>query len=817
MSENILIKAAPVDSFDRSAAALNVVGASTSASRGSLETTGANIIYVDTVAGNDTTGAGTSGNPYKTITKAVSVWGSGKTIEIKNNDAITLNSGAETATGIDRPVQAAVGVAPEISLSGAWTMTARTQHASITGGFLSAAYNGTTYVLGDGNGNLTSSTDGVTWAAVTEAAGFGANAIWTIHWGNGLFVAAGANGKIMTSPDGATWTDRTAATGWSTSVIYSGTWGHQGHALCGGSGIMTSTDGITWTLQTITSVFPAAPTDFLSSAAYGEGKYIFVSGQQNSKRIVYSADLINFYGATRTTTNDAVTGVNRIAYGNGRFVITNPQGSMEYSDDGIAWYESTPATSGIAWEGVRYGGGHFVAFGDFTYNTSPDGETWTYRASSFGTSDTQCGVFGHAGWVFGREAGTNRVETCLGAIRLKSSLCGFNVSAEGLYIAATNNAPTLLNVSADLGIHALKDPNGFTVKNCLANTIRANENLIAEMSENDISENIDLISSVNGSTLFNKNTVAGHYSDWGTTTTAPSQWRSNIIVGGIYTNRVFTIPDGNRTGYLSPSVSLAAGTTSSLSPLFISATDRRLRRKGDGYASDSPLLERSAFYTYTGSDAATYDRDIGAYSFDASYAVREYTRAIEVPRPNSVVWNYFPLATYARTIGGVPQGRNRTSGNVEGVSMTWANWTEENWQQLRELFLDFASVEVKLFWDAAYSATGTVTVNGNQSAGVSYLTVDSTTDCPAGSVVTIAGVDYRVMRTTATRLILNTETADAVLDNAVLTVKEAPASATYDGEYILIWPEFGLVPVNSNDFSNWAGISLSFERKPVSV
>jgi hypothetical protein len=89
-----------------------IIGSSTSASRELFETTGANIIYVNFTTGDDTTGTGTIGNPYKTYSKAVSVWTAGKTIEWMTTDDLD--------DAITKPVQTSLGIIANISTLNQW-------------------------------------------------------------------------------------------------------------------------------------------------------------------------------------------------------------------------------------------------------------------------------------------------------------------------------------------------------------------------------------------------------------------------------------------------------------------------------------------------------------------------------------------------------------------------------------------------------------------------------------------------------------------------------------------------------------------------
>jgi hypothetical protein len=73
-----------------------------------------------------------------------------------------------------------------------------------------------------------------------------------------------------------------------------------------------------------------------------------------------------------------------VIYANGRFVAVGAlydaagMHSLAFtSSDGVAWNERP--TNSRWWKSVAYGNGQFIAVGDYTIDTSPDGITWTRR------------------------------------------------------------------------------------------------------------------------------------------------------------------------------------------------------------------------------------------------------------------------------------------------------------------------------------------------------------------------------------------------------------------------------------------------------
>ena len=237
------------------------------------------------------------------------------------------------------------------------------------------------FVAGGRNGKMAYSADGVTWTS-TESL-FGGGDIYAIAYGNGKFVAVGTSGKMATSTDGATWTAVTQSV--FTSFIRAIAYGNGTFVAVGDGKMATSTDGATWTAVT-QSVF----TSYIHSIAYGNGK--FVAGGSDGK-MATSTD-----GATWTAVGNSTfsTGgtdyIYAIAYGNGKFVAGNSKGQMATStDDGATWTAVTDNKFGTtAINAIAYGNNKFIAVGGVPYNEmngtmaySADGATWTRTYSPY--------------------------------------------------------------------------------------------------------------------------------------------------------------------------------------------------------------------------------------------------------------------------------------------------------------------------------------------------------------------------------------------------------------------------------------------------
>lgn len=104
------------------------------------------------------------------------------------------------------------------------------------------AFNGTTYVVAAGNGNVYTSTTLAAFTARTVAAG---KVLRSITYGNGLFVVTTTAGDIYTSPDGTTWTARVSGV---TTNLRDVNFANGVFLAVGvGTTILRSTDGMNWT------------------------------------------------------------------------------------------------------------------------------------------------------------------------------------------------------------------------------------------------------------------------------------------------------------------------------------------------------------------------------------------------------------------------------------------------------------------------------------------------------------------------------------------------------------------------------------------
>ncbi len=176
---------------------------------------------------------------------------------------------------------------------------------------------------------------------------------------DGRFIAVGGSriGRFMWTTDGKEWSEDVDEEGWLGGVAY----GNGLYVAAGGNGRRAvSENGEDW--ETVVTDFEPA----FRAVAFGGGVFVAVG---DSGRRIRSTD-------GRTWTHDVTggSGLTSLAYGNGFFVAAGGGGRRVRSADGITWDHDVSGGSGRQ---VVFADGEFLALGDTTAYTSPDGAEWT--------------------------------------------------------------------------------------------------------------------------------------------------------------------------------------------------------------------------------------------------------------------------------------------------------------------------------------------------------------------------------------------------------------------------------------------------------
>lgn len=222
-------------------------------------------------------------------------------------------------------------------------------------------------------GRRASSADGLHWENDQELAPNGGddwNLICDIAFGKGTFVAVGGGDKVApywVTRDGKTWREIRPA--------WKGRIGHiafgNGRFVAGGSTFSFSEDGENWKLG---AKIPFEGGVHLRHIVFGNGVFVGAGDcwRKDSKwyRVVTpDGERVDFFEAGRS----AVRG---LAFGAGRFVAVNADGSIDSSTDGKEWepseIEPDRDRGSVLWTGRQ-----FVVSGGKAALLSPDGRSWT--------------------------------------------------------------------------------------------------------------------------------------------------------------------------------------------------------------------------------------------------------------------------------------------------------------------------------------------------------------------------------------------------------------------------------------------------------
>lgn len=259
-----------------------------------------------------------------------------------------------------------------------FSWTSRT--SGTTGVIFDVIYAGGTFVAyGQSTGGtgtyVATSSDGTSWTTQTVT---GASyPVLGMAYGNSTFVAAGQYGQISKSSDAVTWTTPVAgntALANNTSQV-TAVWTGNKFVVAGGNlgKYSTSTDnGATWTAYTDPELMPIAAVNPTTDGGFMlSGNTAVVHVANNGTRSVIGASTWN-YTITLTLNKDIPVSYN----GSNTYVCVGNNTIMS-SSDGVSWTpRNVPQVYGL--NQSYYAGGRFYAGGSAAgIITSTDGITWT--------------------------------------------------------------------------------------------------------------------------------------------------------------------------------------------------------------------------------------------------------------------------------------------------------------------------------------------------------------------------------------------------------------------------------------------------------
>ena len=319
--------------------------------------------------------------------------GSGLTFDVTRNGYkyyLTINTAGTNYKRLDAITIAGAslgGATPANNITVTLTTVNSVSGAAVDYDFEGIGQTGKFLALGSGTTGAVS-IDGDSWIAETLPSPGGGN--WTgIANGllddgsstfkpSGIVLVADGSSNIAYSSDADTWSTSTLPAGMNTGAENRITYGNIVGSVSNRFVVISVADrdvahsdngGATWTITT-----NALDSIGYDSIAYGAGK--FVATRSGTTDAAYSTNGISW--TTVTLPGTAAT-VNKVIWGNGRFVMLGGTNGIMYSFDGITWLENALTLPLTATErSIAYGQGMFVITSDDTNEVqySENGVYW---------------------------------------------------------------------------------------------------------------------------------------------------------------------------------------------------------------------------------------------------------------------------------------------------------------------------------------------------------------------------------------------------------------------------------------------------------
>lgn len=719
------------------------------------------IVYLDTVSGNDANDGSTELLAKLTYASAVTAASTTKKIRV-------INDGAVLTSNITKPTETKAGIVATIR-----------------------------------SASLTASVDVWTQSATPS---FGGDGVSCVAWSPilKLFVAAGGNGKVAISIDGDTWIQQTAVGIAQFSSLVWSDYYNKFYLLNANGQLYSSTNGTSFALI---YTFPSG-SSFDKICITKNGLTIIT----NSWSIYYSSDMVNFivsdysYGdsvisavsysetleifcvspwATSSSQNISAISRNGINWEYGelnnfvdsalsmiwastidRFIVSGSSG-ISQSSDGLVW--SSICGSGNQTRLISYINeiDKVITFGGDTFETgvikyaSPDDISLTTASTpSFGGSE----IFGFAYSEYLNKivavGGSGKIAySAAYTTTVSSNISGFNTQAVLYSGTISLQNCTMIQPGASNALTTTRCH--ITDGNHFSNNAQSHTRLLCQghayFTTTPAAQNAFSLESctfTDGAFIYNASQ------------TGYERIRDTIIESGLYANYLVTVLTGNVTGVSTNALLTASVGTSD--PIL--GDDGRPNRPWlpSGSGTESPVIA-VAIYS-TNSDGVK--NDLGAFIVNDEAVGYTFTRSKYLPSGQLKIGKGIESSEQIADNGQVDVFGNPDRA-VEVVLISYESLSPEDTALIDELDeLDDYTVRLNLYPDTQLTA-GTVTINGNQSAGVYHLVIDSAAIHP-GLSLTIDGVDYYVLyaypdNTAATAIILNKPLESNVSDNDVIT------------------------------------------------
>ena len=755
-----------------------------------------NIVYLDTVSGNDANSGASEVLAKLTYASAATAAGTTKKIRV-------INNGAALSTNITKPTEMKRGVSGTISSS--LTAPVASLTAAATPAWTSGKPERVTWSpklgkwYGVGSTEIVSSSDGDVWTLEETISGATGYRIFWSQAHERLYVLCTA-GKLLYSSDGSTFTTQTIGTSILGAIAYSESLGL--YALGSLGYIYYSTDGLSWESVQITT------DNGISAGVFADGAFVFFNG---NGELFYSTDGVNWaktnplngYEVTALTYMDNVS----------LFIAGDADGEIWSSANGTTWTSRrSPTGTCFDAEYITETGVCVVCDTGRVLSYSTNGTSWTSTAAlaAYGASDEIRGVSyspmrGRIITVGGNDGATTRINAYgpLYANTISANVAGFTIQAVQYSgtITAYNCTMKQPGTTANLSLNACRVTEAGS--HISSNTAGSRATLFdgdryttcTPAAQNDIDCNLD--------------TVGGTWYIYNASATGFERVRDCLVTDGMIAN--FNVTVGGRANIQGDSENIlidAEVTTDD--PKFVDTTDYKLQFQTNGYARNSLAAGRSAIYF----NSAGSPRDIGAWSYVES-AISYYFAKSAVLYKGQITHATERVTTEQQGDSGVITVFGNKHRVKEILTIEYGP-TKELDRAPFEYLDTIDDKGVKLIIDAEWeSNAGTVTVNGNQSADSEFLTVDSCIYYN-GMWVTVAGKRYWIMRaspsnTAATKLILDRSLEDAVTDNQVLVTNYPPGVGEFQYSGI---QQIQLKRIAPDGLVGWqTGFQIRFVRK----